>query len=218
MQIAGSASWVFEETGSQMLDVALYTRDAANLAVNPAPDIPPSLSGEVARRGGLVSADKRDLAAQQWMTWWRRLLDQIAYEAVHRSSDRRNEVFDPPDFHSLARMPALRSLVTGTYIEGRWWFRSRRPDLPEGDTYSTEDDDTTRGGFSRAMVRDTAELAAAGSRVPLGDLRAVVHVLAVDGLWSHLAGPGCAICSPGLAADPDAARQLLREVFGSSPL
>jgi hypothetical protein len=40
--------------------------------------------------------------------------------------------------------------------------------------------------------------------------------LDVTGSWSYLAGPGCALCSAAMAADPPAAGRLLHDVFSSS--
>lgn len=217
MRIAGSASWLFEEAGSQMLDVALYTRDAANLAVTSAPDIPPSLDGDdVARRSEVVPTHLRDLAATQWTAWWRQLLDQAAHEAIQGSTSRRREVFDPPDFQSLADMPPLRSAVTATYPEGRKWFRGRQADEPPGDHYGVEPESTTSTGFSQAAVRSAAEDAAAKRGEAPGEIRAVVYVLDVAGLWSFVVAPGCALCSAAVAGSPDAGGRFLRQVFDLS--
>jgi len=46
-------------------------------------------------------------------------------------------------------------------------------------------------------------------------MAAVVHLLDVEGSWSYLADPGCALCSTAAAADPATADLLLRQVFGS---
>jgi hypothetical protein len=250
MRLAGSDSWKFDEPDSQMLESALYTRDAANLVMMPAADIPPALDREVPRRDELVRTDDRDLASHRWVVWWRRLIDQVAYEANHGTFRRsanaveqpgpmdraREDVFDPPDFRSLADMPALRAAVVATYLEGRWWFSRRTPHLPSGDYYEVDGrwwfrasepgshelqpvpHDPSEGsrGFERRTIRYAAERTAEEHGVPLGQVRAVVHVLDVQGLWSYLPSPGCAICSSGVPADPEAAERLLLEAFGSS--
>jgi len=69
--------------------------------------------------------------------------------------------------------------------------------------------------FAWPLVRDAAESTAADLGIPVGDVKGYADVLEVDGLWSYLAGPGCALCSAAVACDPLAAAGLLREVFSS---
>ena len=69
------------------------------------------------------------------------------------------------------------------------------------------------GVFAWRLVRDAAENAAAELGIPIGDVTAAVYVLDVDGPWSSLAAPGCALCSVAVAIDLPAARQLLHDVF-----
>ena len=49
--------------------------------------------------------------------------------------------------------------------------------------------------------------------IPVGDVTAAAYVLDVEGPWSYLAAPGCALCSVAVAVDPAAARRLLHDVF-----
>jgi hypothetical protein len=72
------------------------------------------------------------------------------------------------------------------------------------------------GAVPWPVVRDAAEGTAAELGIPVGDLDAVAHVLDVTGSWSYLAGPGCALCSAAVAADPPAAGRLLHDVFAAS--
>lgn len=257
MRVAGTDSWSFEEAESQMLEAALYTRDAANLAAVAAADIPPPLRGEVSRRDELVSAGERDIISRLWAAWWRRLIEQVvADEANSRSITLganaveqpeakgrvRSDAFDPPEFRSLTDVPVLRAAVVATYLEGRRWFNGKRPNLPSGDYFEvaegrwlfkpSEPDlpggdshellpaprDPNRGAssFERRAIRHAAERTAEEHGVPLRQVRAMVHVLDVQGLWSYLPSPGCAICSVSVSADPDAAERLLLEVFSSS--
>ncbi len=69
--------------------------------------------------------------------------------------------------------------------------------------------------FAWPVVRDVAENTAAELGVPVGAIAGYAYVLALEGQWSYLAGPGCALCSAELARDPDAAGQLLRDIFRS---
>jgi hypothetical protein len=51
--------------------------------------------------------------------------------------------------------------------------------------------------------------------VPFDAIEGRAHVLDVQGLWRHLAGPGCVLCSPEATTDLAAAAELLRAVFAS---
>jgi hypothetical protein len=73
------------------------------------------------------------------------------------------------------------------------------------------------GVFAWPLIRDTAQSTAAELGIPVDDLGAVVHVLNVQGSWSHIAGRGCGICSVMTANDPQAARLLLHDLFTSGP-
>jgi hypothetical protein len=70
--------------------------------------------------------------------------------------------------------------------------------------------------FRWAIVRDAAEQTAAELGVPVGRMTGYASVLDVDGIWWHLAGPGCALCSGDAARDPAAAADVLRAVFSSA--
>ena len=121
-------------------------------------------------------------------------------------AEREQEIFDPPEFRSLADTPALRSAVVATFDDAvAWTNRPGRGGQQE------------HGLFAWRLIRDTAESTAAELGIPVGDLDAVVHVLNVAGSWSHLAGPGCGICSVTMPDDPQAARLLLHDVFASGP-
>ena len=116
---------------------------------------------------------------------------------------RREEVFDPPGFGSLAGMQPLQSAVTARFEIWAQWSRSRR--LSTGGSEK----------FASPIVRYAAESTAADLGIPVGDLTGYAHVLEVEGFWSYLAGPACALCSATVASDPLAAARLLREVFSS---
>jgi hypothetical protein len=218
MQLSGSSSWRFEEDNAQFLHLALFARDAAGLAPPGSPDLPPPLSPDVPGQVGLFPAATRASAASQWGDWWRRLLDyQVTEARLRREQDsegdmtawlramgaRKKEVYDPPSFGSLEPMPELRAVVTATFDSALAWCNRRpRPDGSFGQ----------RGSFDYQTVRSAAENAA-DSGIALSDVNAVVHVLEVQGMWSYLAGPGCALCSSAVAADRGAADELLRSVF-----
>jgi hypothetical protein len=220
MRFSRSASWHFREADSQFLHVAIYARDAAGLHVPPSADMPPHLAGELPSYNGLAPVRQQILAGQQWRTWWDRLLRHVVSDAtIHGTEDYANldemletmrrdleDVFDPPDFRALSDLPALRQVVASRFGPGLEWL-NRRPG-PEAHS-------ATHGAFAWEAVRDAAEEAAAERGVPLSELKAVVHVLDVEDLWSYLLAPGCALCSSAMAASSDAAIPFLREVFAS---
>jgi hypothetical protein len=103
-------------------------------------------------------------------------------------------------------MAALRPVVVATFEPGLAWLSRRQSPQSSG---------SAPGAFHWPAIRDAAQNAAARRGLPLGELRAVVHVLHVEGLWSYLPAPGVAVCSAGTAASPDAATRLLAEAFGS---
>ena len=149
--------------------------------------------------------------------WWRRLLAQAAREAEWdraTSGDQdplawvraiyagREEAFDPPQFGSLADLPQLHPVAAAVYAHAdRWWSTRER-------TVSQDS-----GAFAWRLVRDAAEDAASELGVPIGDVDAATYVLDVEGAWSYLAAPRFAVCSVAVATDPQAARQLLHDVF-----
>ena len=224
MHRQGSSSWRFGHGDMGYLHTALFVRDAARLPVTASADIPPQLAWDVADCAGVLPSAERGAAGQQWVVWWRRLVDQAAREARQswtpfpagtdpddfRARMRyrfagREEAFDPPGFASLAGMQPLRSAVTATFELSRG-----RPGYRPGSAAEP-------GRFPSPLVRDAAESTAAELGVPVGDLAGYADVLEVDGFWSYLAGPGSALCSAAVACDPLAAARLLREVFRSRP-
>jgi hypothetical protein len=217
MYQAGSPSWRFMEDDAQFLHLALFMRDAAGLAVTRLDDIPPPSAGEVPGQAVTLPEAEQGAAAEQWAIWWRRLLAQAVREALRGNAPEgeqdplarvqaiyadREEVFDPPRFASLADLPQAHPVAAAGYLRaGRWWSTRERTVPQEG------------GAFAWRLVRDAAEDAAAELGIPIGDVTAAVYVLDVDGPWSYLAAPGCALCSVAVAFDPPAARQLLHDVF-----
>ena len=222
MRRQGSSSWQFGHGDMGYLHTALFVRDAARLPVAPSADIPPRLARDVPDYAGLLPPGERAAAGKYWVTWWRQLVGQAAREAqqsatplpagtdpddfealIRHRFGGREDVFDPPDFRSLAGMKPLQSAVTATFE-----FSRGRSSYEPGSTREREK-------FAWPLVRDAAESTAADLGIPVGDIKGYTNVLEVEGLWSYLAGPGCALCSAALACDPSAVSRLLREVFSS---
>ena len=128
--------------------------------------------------------------------------DPDDFEALirHRFGGRE-DVFDPPVFGSLSGMQPLLSAVTATFELSRQWSNAVRAAEPEM--------------FAWPLVREAAESTAADLGIPVGEVNGYADILEVEGEWSYLAGPGCALCSAAVACDPQAAARLLREIFSS---
>ena len=217
MHKAGSPSWRFVEDEAQFLHLALFVRDATGLAVERSDDIPPRLAGNLPGQAGVLTEAERGTAAGQWALWWRRLLAQAARESERERTTAgdldplarvqaiyagREEVFDPPRFGSLADLPQLRPVAGAVFAHADRWWSTRERTVPQ-----------ESGAFAWELVRDAAEDTAAELGISIGDVTAGVYVLDVEGSWSYLAAPGCALCSVAVAVDPPAARQLLHDVF-----
>ena len=220
MQRSRSASWRFRQADSQLLHVALFTREAAGLRVEPSRNIPPRLTWAVARHSAVLDADERAIAATQWAEWWGRLLayvdddakwseEERGHEVMERlrlMTERQAHIFDPPEFQSLASTPALRKAVITTFDEGLERFNLSKSNMHASTAAESLDWD---------VVRNAAESVAAERGIPPGDLRAVIHILDVEGSWSYLVAPGCALCSASLATDRNATAIVVHDVFAS---
>lgn len=123
---------------------------------------------------------------------------------VRAMAEMEQEILDPPEFRSLADMQALRSAVVATFDDAVAWTNGPGRGGPQ-----------EHGVFAWPLSRDSAQSTAAELGIPVGDMDAVVYVLNVQGSWSHLAGPGCGICSVTMPDDPQAARLLLHDLFAS---
>jgi hypothetical protein len=216
MHVPGRPSWRFSYGNGNCshLRAALFARDSAGLAVQPGPDVPPPLAAEWLAGElppGLAALTAADLtaAAGQWLEWWRALLADTVAEAGARPpadadpaevldwlANRHATVFDPPDFRSLARTPALRAVARATQQT-----HPRVPDRP--------------GLFNHQLTRFIAEQTAADFGVPIDAVDATAHVLDVRGSWWHVIGPGCVLCSPAATTDPEVTALMLRAVFAS---
>jgi hypothetical protein len=208
---AGTDSWVLHEVNPEVLHIALRLRDGADLPVPVSPEIPPSAEYRIPI--SLSPDTDREALADDWTVWWRRLVrhetaagpegppDATAGAAFTASVVRRREaVFDPPGFASLADLPRLRALAM---VHHETAVRGRSPARAE----------SRRPAPDQALVRRVAAETAARARVPAGRLRARFAVLDVTGAWSHLTGSGGALCSPAVVADPGACARLLRDAF-----
>jgi hypothetical protein len=200
----------------QTTSFALFVREALDLPVPPSPDTPPRRNAGKAHREVDLSASERQEAGEQWLAWWRRLVDvdfrthapmptEGDIPALIRARvTERETVFDPPAFSALSDSPALQTAVVAAFED----FRQSN---------SSDKRVHTRGqrGFDATLPRDVAEALIAELNISPDRLDASVLTIDVPGHWSHIPGPGTAICSLDLATDPEAAKRLLRAVFAS---
>ncbi len=210
MQLAGSPSWRLSLDNPQTLDIALFVRDSVGLVAPPRPEVPPAFAARVSDHTAVLTDPARIQAGEQWLEWWGRL---IAYEITPRpdpGADMRQRltdyqrVMDPPDFDSLADLPALRTAVTTIFSAAAGWLSVTRRQA------------TDRLHLDHALVRDVVADVIAEHGVRPDQLDAAIIVLEVAGAWSHLAGPGAMFCSANTFSDPVSARAVLREALVTS--
>jgi hypothetical protein len=223
MHRKGSPSWQFRHGDMGYLHTALLVRDAAGLPVAPSAEIPPPLAVEVPDCADILGPAERVAAGRQWVVWWHRLADQAVREArqsvttlpagidpddfnarIRHRFAGREDVFDPPAFASLSGMEPLRSAVTATFGLARV--------QPEHRPGSAEEEPER---FPWPTVNEAVQSSAAELGILVSELAGYANVLEVEGLWSYVAGPGCALCSEAVACDPTLAARLLREIFRS---
>ncbi|WP_165372922.1 hypothetical protein [Pengzhenrongella frigida] len=196
-----------------MPHAALYIRDA--LELKPVVDdvSPPPLSHRPPDRLSVLTEEERDQAGAQWPGWWRAILSLEA--RTHEPSDRRDfaawlapmaaerarTVGDPPDFDALTGSPTLKKAVVELFREAHNWSdHTRSPD--PGEAY-----------IPWAITRDVAEEVAARHGVSPREVRGVVILLGVEGVWSNVLEPGVVVCSLGCLGDDAIATDLVRTAF-----
>jgi hypothetical protein len=210
MQVAGSPSWRLSLDSPQTLDIALFVRDSVGLVAPPSDEVPPVLAARVSDYTAVLTDAARIEAGAQWLEWWRRL---TAYEIARRPSpltdedmrqrlDEHQRVMDPPDFESLADLPALRTAAAAIFGTAAGRLSATR-------RHAT-------GHLDHALVQGVAQEIIAERGVRPDQLDAAIIALDVAGAWSHLAGPGVMFCSSKTYSDPVSGRALLREAFVTS--
>jgi hypothetical protein len=201
VEVAESPSWRFAESVEQQLLLALWVRDALRLEIRHGP---PRLASKVPDRREHLQGS----ASDQWLQWWRTLVE----EAVLRNDGRANAhrrpreqpVADGP--LGLVEGPDLRETLAALLPEGLAGANllQRAATLPAG-----------RPAFAWQVVREVAEDVAFDHAVELDRVRGVALVLPVEGLWWQLAGPGAVLCSAAATADPLTGRVALSAAFES---
>jgi hypothetical protein len=224
MRLAHTPSWRLRVETAQMLDIALFIRDAAGLVVTPTEEVPaPGSTGSTGSTGsrertGTLTEAERTEAGGHWPRWWRDLMAHELRTAVSagaeddpRRARRRREaerlsIFDPPSFTALADRATLRRVAVDLFADARDWT-NRPPDAGRSPRDPTLVD--------HALAADMAGRAAAELGVGADQVTGALIVLDVAGIWSHRPAPGVALCSVAAARDPAEATELLRYVFVS---
>jgi hypothetical protein len=225
VRLAGTKSWRFGHDDLDVLRRALFVRDAAMLPVTASVDVPPRLSGEIPAASAVLTEADRAVAAEQWLQWWRRMLDLTVREiSVRKAEDPgddmtaeatmarlqartgwRHHVCDPPDFAGISAWPELRAAAAATHSSYQAWSLGLSRQSAADDKF-----------FAWQLVNDAVHDAAGSLGVPVSEMDAEAHVMPVEGQWSYIAGPGCGVCSAAVALDPVAASDLLRRLFMSA--
>ncbi|HEY8720940.1 hypothetical protein [Pengzhenrongella sp.] len=216
MRFAGSPSWLLSTSVDAMPHTALYIRDALGLDTSADDVSPPPLSHRPPDRRKLLSESERSRASSQWLPWWQAILTQESvlhgttntadFQAWYArfAAERARTVGDPPEFDALMGSPELRRAVI---------------DLdPEAHSYRdhTRSADAGEPTIPWTIARDAAEDVALRHGVSVGEVRGVVLILGVEGVWSRILQPGVMICSDACLADTAISTRLVREVFESA--
>jgi hypothetical protein len=211
MRFAGRPSWRLSVGDEDLLEVALWVRDALGLPIDSA-DVPPPLADSPPRSSVL---DGEDLAVvgRDWLDWWRALLAlQVARRAnplregsfpdwVRQHSSLRHGVGGPEDdFAGLADAPALRRATVALFREahrgvGRVGPQQERP--------------------WEAIARVVDEVVAERGVTP-GQLDGSVILLPVVGVWWRLLAPGVVLASVEAYLGPDVGDDVVRAALESS--
>ena len=213
MRLDGAPSWRLSLDNPQGLHIALFVRDAVGLVTPPSHGVPPMLAAEIPDHTAALADTGRAEAGGQWLAWWHRLVTHeiaphyspaVDEDAWRRRAAEYQRVVDPPDFESLAGLPALRTAVVATFGAAREWSNALKRRVAGSPP------------FEHSLVRDVAQEIITERGVSPDELDAAVMVLDVAGAWSYLAGPGAMCCSATTLGDPATARALFREAFVSA--
>jgi hypothetical protein len=199
---------------SDLMDTALFVRDAAGLLAPGSLELPPALEGPLVDHRRVLSERDRATASMQWGGWWRRIVEVEfgARRPLGRSSAGQlgpaviadlRAVSDPPEFTALAHVPELRAAARASFDDAVRWQRRR-------------DVSRYEAVMEWPMVAQAVEDVAFDRRVPVDVLSAAIMVLPVAGAWWRGVGPGQMLCSEHAARRPRTAYQILYEVFATS--
>ncbi len=236
MRFSNAPSWRLEVGGAQVLDMALFLRDVAQLIVPQVEDAP---SGQVARPAGdagavpasgparyPLDADDRRTVGADWLRWWRELVRfEVTPEPAHDTESA------PESAASAARSPGARwrrrqarresVFDPPTFAALEPWPHLRRlaaVGFTDARDWSNEGSQASAGTSSAALVSwdlisEVATTTMNDHHLTPDQIRGKLIVLNVSDDWSHRPRSGIALCSLSVARDPAAVSALLRDVL-----
>ena len=147
MLTPGMSSWQMRISGGGQLETfALWLRDVERLAVPASPLVPGPVDIEPLPPPSGEPHDAR--LGQEWLEWWLSLVDVGRPEP----DAHLEPATDTPDPLGLARLPALRALVTRRWPEFRQWRTDHFRDPANRDRFIPRDNRT--GDVVRAIERE----------------------------------------------------------------
>lgn len=218
---SGSESWrLTVDDNSNLLQVALYVRDACGLDVTVDHSIPPRLLGTVVDHRDDLTAQIRQSAGEQWMAWWQTIIALVGaqelgtlqlpsepFERLEAMTAVHESLLDWPELDGFGDRPALREAVRVSYEDATRWLSQRARGAVRGRRMRATYDGATLGSIVRALVERLG--------VEPGRLRAAVLVVGVEGDWSSLVAPGVLVCSESVTVAPARFAALVESAFVS---
>ena len=223
--------------GGQAEHALLYVRDSCQLGPS-GPEVPPKLSGGVELIDLGFSSRALAEASDGWLEWWRQYVEAEGLkqlgdggkatnaESWERHRDQTAQVFSPRDFDHLASCPPLQEAARRSCDRALGWWRENRRrgyqahDVPSGlETLDSWNHGVRTSGVPAGVgqdpsgwrsTKDVAESVLDDYQVGAERVRAVVIVLAVEGIWSNIPQPGLLLCSEAAFADGSLAAAELR--------
>jgi hypothetical protein len=217
MQHRQGSSWRLNVNDSQLLNYAVFVRQAARLSVPESREFPPSLGGPPQGQETTLGVGNATAVGQQWMEWWRRLvLFELSHQAVMNSApvDRSlvqqrledyGQVFDPPTFKSVREWPELHLAVIATVD---YSLKARRQ--------TSNADRSTSQLFDWNLASEIAETIMTEQQVRPDQVTATVLTVDYPAPWAHVPAPGTLICTTGLTANEESSRAALSQTFRSA--
>ncbi len=123
MQRTGKSSWMISvDRWNQFYDCALWIRAAECIDVAADPTVPGPLDFDL---GAAASVATNGELAEQWLLWWKALLNLPAPRA-EIPTELPEMAYSPPDFPGLAQWPVLRERVLRRWSEAYDWHSDRK--------------------------------------------------------------------------------------------
>jgi hypothetical protein len=214
MRQVGVPSWSFTSTGGgSTLDWALLVRDLCGLPVPERADLPGRVVEADPRLPRMLSQQERADASEQWVRWWRALVDLAVRANGGYSTPRQvawreqldlpfEDVGSGPRWQGLDDRPALYKsvLIARPVAQAVMQDRQRKGQvlLPDG---------------HYELAKSLAEAVIAEQQVSPDLVRALVLELQEPGVWWAPWSPGVVVASAAAMRDEAAARRSLQTAY-----